>query len=388
MRLKETEDNRRHSYDEATQDCADRILRIIEGSGDIPSDGDMRILCRMAALSEEDEYDESRGYARLLSTLKRRRMSRRLKRVIKPISTAAAILVAGLFIFSQYFDLTGRKEVVVEEEVAVSKPQNLNGVLLTLRNGNVINMTDTPEDEQSTDDIKALEQASEIVPISDYNTIVVPRRRDYRLYLDDGSLLTFNSDTKVRFPNEFTSSERRIIVDYGEVFVQVMRDEQRPFIVEVKGSEIEVLGTSFNIHAYPESNVTTTLVTGKVRFRRGPQSVDITPGKQVIVDAQSHLMVQDVNVEDVMAWVRGYFVFDNMPLGKIMTHIERWYGFKAEFDSPELANFAFTGVMDKRDNMDYILELLRQTTDIEFYCTDDYVIHIGRSRMENKTKIP
>lgn len=364
------------------ENSTDKLLRIIRGSGESPNRQELGAIRRMSELSQYEDYDVAEQYRRLQKTYRQRMIQRRRTIVLGSAASIAAVLVVCFLTFQKFGPFWSApilNESKVDAIATNTMMEDENGVLITLRNGRVVNISEALEDETSgsTEDLRKIEREDKTVSISEYSTIVVPKSHVYQLYLDDGSLLTFNSDSKVRFPNEFSSLERRIIIDYGEVFVQVVRDPSRPFIAEVKGSEIEVLGTSFNVHAYPESPVSTTLVTGHIKFVHGDKSVSIIPGQQAVVHNDG-IIVNDANIADITAWTRGLFVFEDMDLKRIMAQLSRWYDFEVVFDTPELLGFRFTGVLDKKYERDYVFSLLQMTTDIAFYSGEDGIVHVGK----------
>ena len=96
-----------------------------------------------------------------------------------------------------------------------------------------------------------------------YHTLAVPVGGEYHFTLADGTRVWVNSASEVRFPNCF-SGERREIYVKGEVYLEVVRDEEHPFVVHAGENEVRVLGTRFNLTAYPdEQKVVTTLVEGR-----------------------------------------------------------------------------------------------------------------------------
>lgn len=360
----------------------ERILDIVNGSGETPTEHETKILRKIAELSSFDDFDTEAQLERLTSTRHNRTQKKRMSQVLRWSASAAAVVTLGLIIFNQFG--TPKDNAIIRDDsnqIALTHPiPESEDVMVTLRNGLIINAAETFDTSSSTQDLTRVDSKhSQASAISEYNTIVVPKKKTFELYLEDGSLLTFNSDTKVRFPDEFSTLERRIIVDYGEVFVEVVKDTARPFIVEVGGSEIEVLGTSFNIQAYPETPLSTTLVTGRVKFSKGEKSVQITPGKQVTVANGDELLVKTVNTENITAWTRGHFVFENKRLSEIVSQIERWYDIRIVFDNPELYEYRFTGIVNKTDELYYFINLLSMTTMIDHYCDENSTIHL-RSR--------
>ncbi len=96
-----------------------------------------------------------------------------------------------------------------------------------------------------------------------YNTLRTPRGGQYQLVLPDGSKIWLNAASAVTYPTVFTGKERRITID-GEAYLEVAHDAKKPFKVQANGTEVEVLGTHFNVHAYSdEAAIKTTLIQGK-----------------------------------------------------------------------------------------------------------------------------
>ena len=84
-----------------------------------------------------------------------------------------------------------------------------------------------------------------------YNTLIVPRGGEFSLELADGTRVWLNTESKLRYPVAFTGEERRVEMD-GEVYFEVAKNREKPFVVTVNGVDIRVLGTSFNVSAYQE----------------------------------------------------------------------------------------------------------------------------------------
>src|SRR5690606_26415942 len=158
-----------------------------------------------------------------------------------------------------------------------------------------------------------------------------------------------NTASTLRYPTKFSESERRVELS-GEAYFEVVKEANgKPFYVSVNDqSEIEVLGTKFNVNAYnDEQHLRATLLQGKVRVRAAivndgnrnpaPQAV-LSPGQQAIIEInkskgtlESVLTVDDyANIDQVMAWKNGMFYFDGMSLSQVAKQLERWYDIKVE----------------------------------------------------------
>ncbi|RZL98671.1 MAG: DUF4974 domain-containing protein, partial [Pedobacter sp.] len=187
-----------------------------------------------------------------------------------------------------------------------------------------------------------------------------PRGRQYKLQLPDGSLVWLNAASSITFPPMFDSKERNVKVQ-GEVYFEVAKNAHSPFRVNVNDKEtVEVLGTHFNINAYDdELFIRTTLVEGSVKVQHGPMTKLLKPGNQAMLNNAGQLMVSDdVNIEQVIAWMRGQMAINGADLKGLMRQISRWYDVDVVFkgDVPDLR----VGGFIRRDvNLSTVLDFLK-----------------------------
>ena len=363
------------------QERTDRLMRLIEGSAERPPEGaDLEVLRKIARLSEEPDFEEEEAYERLTSEIgERNRRARRRRLYFSYAASVAAVILVTLFAAVRLWQKEdfAAKETALSAKAVLPAPDERN-VRLTLQNGQIIDVSRDALPGQSADDIKAIEKEMEIGSVSALNTLVVPRGRDYELTLDDGTVLTINSDTQVRFPTEFSGSERRVSVDYGEVFFRVKHDEKHPFIVETGGGEVSVLGTTFNVNAYPEVPVTTTLISGKVGVTKAGKTALLDPGKEAVFGKDGGLEVRTADTAKVLAWMTGQFVFEDYPLSLIAAQLERWYDVELTFEEMALREIRFTGIFEKSYTLDEVLDLITKTSEVEFDTTNASNIRIRK----------
>ncbi len=152
------------------------------------------------------------------------------------------------------------------------------------------------------------------------NEIIIPRGRQYRITLEDGTAVLMNSESSLRFPNRFTNS--REIELKGQAFFDVTKDG-RPFRVTCPTGTVTVLGTSFDIRSYEGESTLVTLVKGKVKFAYASAEVTLKPGEQVC-QSEEGLKVYVVDTHRFTAWKDGLIYFDDN-LESVMRNIERIY---------------------------------------------------------------
>jgi hypothetical protein len=191
-----------------------------------------------------------------------------------------------------------------------------------------------------------------------WNTIVTPRGKEYRLELADGSLVWLNSASKIHFPVVFEKGKREVVLE-GEAYFEVAKNEEAPFTVRSGNTSVEVLGTHFNVKAYPDENeVRTTLLEGSVRVDNDGLSRLIVPGEQAITDTNGNLQVKMVDLEGVMAWQRGFFEFENTPLSELVKQFSRWYDVEVVYKDKGKETY-YGGRISKDLNLGEIVKLLR-----------------------------
>ena len=201
-----------------------------------------------------------------------------------------------------------------------------------------------------------------------YHKIVVPRGGEYTVELNDGTRVRLNADSELRFPVKFVGNERKVFLK-GEAYFEVERDTSRPFRVDVHGDAIiEVLGTEFNVNAYPENaEIFATLVLGKVRVAdlQTDSTVVLLPNQQAALSGAG-INVKEVNPEDFISWINGRFYFEKMPLEEILIQLGRWYDLQVFWANEELKSYEFTGAIWRDNTIRQTLDMIEKTTDVCF----------------------
>lgn len=204
-----------------------------------------------------------------------------------------------------------------------------------------------------------------------YHTISTPIGGEYQVTLPDGSRVWLNSMSAVRVPRIFDADIRNVEVT-GEVYFEVA--EQRtangdkiPFLVRTANQTIEVLGTRFNIKAYPDQEaIETTLVEGKVKVKTPETSTTLSPGEQSKVEENGHIQrIRDVNVGKIIAWKNGYFQFADDSIQDIMNQLSRWYEIEVEY-LDTVPESRFGGQISRSRNISEVLRILELTGEVNF----------------------
>ncbi|HCY42970.1 MAG TPA: hypothetical protein DHV48_16775 [Prolixibacteraceae bacterium] len=197
--------------------------------------------------------------------------------------------------------------------------------------------------------------------------IFVPKGQVNQVFLADGTRIWINSETKLITPSVFSTNERVVKLN-GEAFFEVAKDAKRPFRVEVHGQQIEVLGTSFNVRAYENSNVIeTTLATGQIQLKIGGQTTLLEPGEQSLFNkTEKQLAISKVNPETFSSWKDGRYEFHNEDLLEVFKVVERWYDVEITADEDYFRGMHFSGVIKRNKDANHFLELLNLTVPVRY----------------------
>lgn len=210
-----------------------------------------------------------------------------------------------------------------------------------------------------------------------YNTVVTPRGGQYQLTLSDGSKVWLNAASSIRFPTAFTGKERLVEIT-GEGYFQIAANAQQPFRVKVKGTpdmEVNVLGTSFNIMAYPdEQTITTTLEDGAVQLVHGSSKSLLKPGfGGSLSTGDKDFVIEKADLEQTLAWKEGKFRFRNTSIQTIMRQMARWYNIEVTYQG-DLSDVRLTGIISRRENASSLFKILSTTKRVHFDINDNRIL--------------
>lgn len=198
-----------------------------------------------------------------------------------------------------------------------------------------------------------------------YNIVTTERGGQYQLLLADGSRVWLNAESSLRYPVYFTGKER-IVELTGEAYFEVAKNAKAPFKVRVNGVDVNVLGTHFNIMAYRDERETrTTLLEGSVKVNNGSATSVLKPGQQLLVDEKGESkLIDNVNMDEVVAWQKGIFQFTNADIKTIMRQAARWYDIDIIFEGNVPDHFNAT--IPRNVSVSKLLGLLDLTGHVHF----------------------
>ncbi len=219
--------------------------------------------------------------------------------------------------------------------------------------------------EKSNDELQYQKQSRHVPEEVLQDELIVPRGGEYSLVLSDGTRVYLNSMSKIVFPVRFSGENRKVILE-GEGYFEVQKDEKHPFIVQVNGMQVQVLGTSFNVKAYPdESSAYATLVEGSVKISLGDKLTReclLEPDQQAVFDkASAEVTVLNVDAGQYTQWTKGRYVFTDQSLDQIMKTLSRWYDFTFRYSDESLKEMRFEGGLNKYESIEPVLDIITRT---------------------------
>lgn len=193
--------------------------------------------------------------------------------------------------------------------------------------------------------------------------------------LPDGTLVYLNAASYLKYPSSFAKAPKRNVEFFGEGFFEVNKDSAHPFIVKTADQEVEVLGTQFNINSYAyHPDIKTTLIEGSINISNGEKiSKILKPGQQASLSSAG-ISVEEVETEYVIAWRKGYFMFNNETLEEIMSKLSIWYKIKPIYNDSELKKKVFFGSMSRFENISKVLSVIERTGTARFEIRGNQVI--------------
>ncbi|MDQ2180113.1 FecR family protein [Marinifilum sp. D714] len=313
------------------------------------------------------------GWNRFESTIKPRRNIDAFKTVLR----YAAVILIPLFLSGiGYYIYTDLSHLPEQYAKVNSSKQSKSKARLILADGSKVNLENEENVDLKEKDGTLIERNAGSLKYQNranaksnvlYNTVEIPNGANYQLCLTDGTTVYLNSMSALKFPTKFSGKTREVQLT-GEAYFEVAKDREHPFLVNVSGTRIEVLGTSFNVKAYSdESEIVTTLVEGNVKVNASVsgKSTLLKPGQQAVVDDKMReILVQDVDVDLFTSWKEGIFLFKAKRLEDIMNELTRWYDLKVFYMNPVVKDLRFGGHFNKDEEIESIMEMFELTRKI------------------------
>ncbi|MFC7524250.1 FecR family protein [Parapedobacter sp. GCM10030251] len=298
----------------------------------------------------------------------------------------AAVLLVSISIGFIIWQLGGGNDREQGNLAAMDVKPGGNKAMLTLADGQTVNLNEAQQGIIVGDGITYVDGSPVFRELGNRKTreqrhgrprsltLTTPKGGTYQVTLPDGTHVWLNASSVLKYPSQFGTDERIVKIE-GEGYFAVAKDKKRPFKVLAAGQEVVVLGTAFNISAYPDENETaTTLVEGSVKIvsLANEKVSKLRPGQQARL-TQTGLHVHEVDIEEFTAWKEGYFVFNDADIYSILKKLARWYDIEID-DNIKPTEDLFTGKIPRNASLKSALRIVGRTSGMSFQLMDNKLV--------------
>lgn len=298
-------------------------------------------------------------------------------------AAAAAVVITGLgLLYLSVRKNTTNEQLTSRQQIPEDIKPGSNKAILTLADGTTINLdsagTGNIARQGNTQILKSDSnslsyQATQGNTATAYNTLTTPLGGQYTLTLSDGSRVWLNAGSSIRFPATFNGQERGVELT-GEAYFEVAKDAAHIFRVSVNGTQVEVLGTSFNIMAYNnEAAIKATLLEGSIRVEYNGTPLQLKPGQQAQVNKQKGIkLIENTDIQEAIAWKNHLFWFNNTDIPSVMREIARWYNIDIIITGD--ISWHFTGSIPREATISEVFGILQEAGKIHIVTRDRKII--------------
>lgn len=212
--------------------------------------------------------------------------------------------------------------------------------------------------------------------LASYQTL---NRQKQDIVLEDGTKVYLNSGSTFKAPKAF-SGEKRLVYLTGEAFFEVAKNDRMPFIIISNQLTTQVVGTSFNVKAYEDSdNIEIAVMTGKVKVFDAVSEVFLTPNQKVIYEKSAKtLQKQDISeVNNYNAWMNGSMVFEKKSMEEIVSDLNRHFDVEIKLDGEKMKKCVLN-IRFENDSLETVLQILCSYTDAKYTRNGSSIVITGK----------
>ncbi len=209
-----------------------------------------------------------------------------------------------------------------------------------------------------------------------YNRVVIPEGMTHSVRLSDGTLICLNAGSELEIPVDYSDSNRYVNMK-GEAYFDVSHVGGRNFTVCIGDVKIRVLGTKFNVRAYSDEKMATTLTEGRLKVHSFKEQVVLEAGMQAVLENDGGFSVEIVDTGIYTAWMSERFVYDNASVKYILRDAGRWYGVNFIVDASEVSDMRITMDIPRYEDYGEFIRTVEKTGKLKFRKIKDE-IHVTR----------
>lgn len=207
-----------------------------------------------------------------------------------------------------------------------------------------------------------------------YTEVYVKNGEHKQITLPDGTTVTLNAGSYLKYPDSFVSDIRRVEMD-GEAFFEVTRNEEQPFLIHTKEADVKVLGTSFNVKAYNmDEQLTVSVQTGKVQVDLPEAMMRLLPDEQLVLDkTRGEFQKRNEDAKLSTIWINGGLYFNRTPIRTVVNELIRMYNRTIEFAPGVEYDEYIYGEHDNK-SLESVLKSIQYSTDIKYRIEKDKIV--------------
>jgi hypothetical protein len=296
--------------------------------------------------------------------------------VLKYAAVFVLVFTTGALSYYLYNNATEETEFTITE----NKPLNFNEAQIILSDGKSVPLNSKESEikydatgEQVIIDNDTIRQAKKEAEPT-INRVVIPYGKSSQVTLSDGTQVWLNAGSQLVYPSVFKERQREVLL-IGEAYFNVAHNAKVPFVVRTEHADIEVLGTSFDVLAYPDDKMfQTILVTGSVSIETkskgllsGKNKMVLEPNQMFYLDKESGVnYVNNVDVATYTSWKEGMFDCDKLDLSRVVRRLERYYNKQIHIKDPLIGTYKISGKLDLKGDISEVLDVIQSFVPIDW----------------------
>ena len=312
------------------------------------------------------------------------RSNRRLKlRVLLRYVAVVALLVTATF----YLYFNKNKEEQIDYETVITEnmanEEASENVVIVLPNNEKIEIADKNveliHDTEGRISVNSKVVGKESHPEASsaaFNQLLVPYGKTSNIVMSDGTKVWVNSGSRVVYPTTFDADKREIYIE-GEVYLEVARNENCPFILKTSELEVKVLGTSFNVSAYKNDDTqSVVLATGSITAKglNYKNDIDIRPNQKFTFENKTkESRLEKVDILKFISWKYGFLFCEKEKLTNVLKKVERYYNKPLSYNPAEMDHITLSGKLDLKENIEETFRIISITTPIAYTIESDEI---------------
>ena len=345
---------------------------------------DLRFSNDKISYTEKEELEK-----RIIRRINLRLNQNKLKRTIQTFMKYAAVALIFAAIGGLAVYLNMGKQTVYQDftKQLVQIPTTAQGPLLITSNGVNVDLkkSNSTVDYSRNGEVilnndSVLQTTEDVTNVM--NQLVIPYGNQSKVVLSDNTVVWLNAGSRLVYPTLFRNKTREVLL-FGEAYFEVAKNPGKPFIVKTSNIAIKVLGTKFNVSAYPEDNmIQTVLKEGSVAIRRNganlfEKDVVIKPNQIASFDISSRKTdIYEVDADAYSLWTKGLISFDETDFVRVIKKVERFYNISIKFSDTQKEIMRISGKLDLKCSRKEVFEYLSKVSLSKFeqISDDKYII--------------